>query len=126
MDSRELWKEQIVIMDGAMGTYYSSQYDKDEEIAEWSNSKNPDRIVKIHKEYLEAGATLLRTNTFAINSAVMGVNQSEQRELIKTAFQLADQAVKEYTHNTGKKAYIAADIGPIPMHGEVSEEDNIE
>lgn len=125
MDSRELWKEQIVIMDGAMGTYYSSLYDKDEEIAEWSNIKNPDRIVKIHREYLEAGATLLRTNTFAINSVVMGVNQRQQQELIQAGYRLASQAVEEYGVKTGKKAYIAADIGPIPMHGEVTEEDII-
>ena len=114
----EKLQEGTIIMDGAMGTYYAKKNGDSNEMAEWANKNNPELIVSIHKEYLEAGATIIRTNTFAINSVVMEIDGDEQETLIKKGYQLAKQAVTEFDQTKDSSIYIAADIGPIPLHAE--------
>lgn len=123
MRIEEFLKREVLVTDGAMGTYYSSKYGEQEDIAEWANLKHKDRIAKIHREYLYAGARLLRTNTFALNSSVMGVTLQEQRKLIKAGYQIAKEEVMKYTKESGRECFVAADIGMIPMHGESTWED---
>lgn len=117
MTIREYLRESILIMDGAMGTYYDSLYHGEETLAEEANVTHPDRVIKIHKEYIEQGARLLRTNTFALNEEMAGqidrCGLSVERyvaENLSKAVAAARQAVKE----TGEEVYIGADIGPIP------------
>ena len=62
----EFFKENTLLCDGAMGTYYASKF-HDETLVERENFEHPERIAQIHGEYLESGARLLRTNTFATN-----------------------------------------------------------
>ena len=54
-------KDHILLMDGAMGTYYNQQYGTELE-AEEANLVHPEEITAIHKAYIEAGAELIRTN----------------------------------------------------------------
>ncbi|WP_310602604.1 bifunctional homocysteine S-methyltransferase/methylenetetrahydrofolate reductase [Anaerosporobacter sp.] len=122
----EKLQESIIIMDGAMGTYYAKKNEGSNEMAEWANKNNPDAVVAIHKEYMEAGASLIRTNTFAINSVVMEIDKKEQKELIRKGYQLAKQAVEEFEQTNDTTIYIAADIGPIPVHAERTEEELLE
>ena len=68
------------------------------------------RVTDIHKEYINAGAKLIRTNTFAANTVNLECNFDEVKANIKAAVANARQAVKE----CGREVYIAADIGPIP------------
>lgn len=114
----EKLQEGTIIMDGAMGTYYAKKNGDSNEMVEWANKNNPELVVAIHKEYLVAGATIIRTNTFAINSVVMEIDQDEQKSMIKKGYQLAKQAVKEFNQTNNCSIYIAADIGPIPFHAE--------
>lgn len=122
----EKLQEGTIIMDGAMGTYYAKKNGDSNEMAEWANKNNEDLVVTIHKEYMAAGASIIRTNTFAINSVVMEIDEKEQRELIKRGYQLAKQAVKEFEQENNTLVYIAADIGPIPIHGESTGEEVVE
>ena len=64
---REYLKEHILITDGAMGTYYDRKKSENGRIAEEANLLEPELITRIHEEYLEQGARLIRTNTFAAN-----------------------------------------------------------
>ena len=67
MTVNEYLKEHILIMDGAMGTYYERQADGKKEYAEQAGIEEPHIIKRIHREYIEAGAKMIRTNTFAVN-----------------------------------------------------------
>lgn len=117
MTIREYLQENILIMDGAMGTYYDALKSERKRIAEEGNLQEPEFIKKIHREYLDSGARLLRTNTFAVNRAMplsKGIEGEESqnayiRTLIKSAWRAASEAIKE----SGYMAWIAADIGPI-------------
>lgn len=106
----EYLKKHRLLADGAFGTYYAQLSKNQETAAEWANLKNPELVKKIHKEYIQAGARLIRTNTFAANEEVLICERDEQREIIKKGYELAKEAVEE----SGEEVYIAADIGPIP------------
>ena len=100
-------KDHILLMDGAMGTYYNQQYGTEME-AEEANLVHPEEITAIHKAYIEAGAELIRTNTFAVNH-LMFPKREECKRAIHAAIACARQAVAE----SGREVEIAASIGPI-------------
>jgi 5-methyltetrahydrofolate--homocysteine methyltransferase len=63
----------------------------------------PDVILEIHKQYLEAGADIIETNTFSaqfISQADYGLEHLAYQLNFQSA-QLARQAADEYTQKTG-------------------------
>lgn len=120
---KEYLKQHRLLSDGAFGTYYAQCFKGQEDAAEWANVENPALVKQIHKEYIQAGARLIRTNTFAANEAMLLCTRKEQKEILQKGYFLAKEAVEE----SGKEVFIAADIGPIPEnlsagHKEVLEE----
>ena len=67
-------KEKILILDGAMGTMLQRENLSSEDFKGGAgnndilNITRPDIIEKIHREYIEAGADIIETNTFSSNS----------------------------------------------------------
>ena len=118
-----------VLTDGAMGTYYERLAGPGSPVCEYANRSDPERIRAIHTAYLEAGADLLRTNTFAACREILNVTKQEQKELIKMACETAKEAVLAYQESLraagGKErpVFIAGDIGPIPENAAVREEE---
>ncbi|MDF2801362.1 MAG: Methionine synthase (cobalamin-dependent), methyltransferase domain [Anaerocolumna sp.] len=108
-----------LLTDGAMGTYYSRLLNNENAVSEFGNLYSKDIVLKIHKEYIRAGAGLIRTNSFAANRQVLNVESEELKKIIKNSYRLAKQAVKE----ENERVYIACDIGPIPENGTRSEEE---
>ena len=108
MDIREYLKKSKLITDGSFGTYYSKKY-KTDEIPEYANINNPHRISDIHTEYINSGARLIRTNTFATNTYSLRCSLEEVKENIKAAYAIATKAVAE----SGKEVFIAGNIGPV-------------
>lgn len=107
MDIREYLANNRLITDGAMGTWYDRLTGYKGNLAERANLENPQQIRDIHRAYIEAGAQLIRTNTFAVNS--MFFSADEIKEVLKAAWENASQAVSD----SGKDVWIAADMGPI-------------
>ena len=109
---KQYLKDNILITDGATGTYYSQIAGADDTIPEIKNRDNPKLISRIHQEYIEAGAKLIRTNTFSVNSVTLGLSdKGEITDLIEKAYKIAKDATLR------KDVYIAANIGPIPESG---------
>lgn len=107
MDIREYLANNRLITDGAMGTWYDRLTGYKGNLAERANLENPQQIRDIHRAYIEAGAQLIRTNTFAVNSMFFSADEIE--EVLKAAWENASQAVSV----NGKDVWIAADMGPI-------------
>ena len=107
MDIREYLANNRLITDGAMGTWYDRLTGYKGNLAERANLENPQQIRDIHRAYIEAGAQLIRTNTFAVNSMFFSADEIE--EVLKAAWENASQAVSD----SGKDVWIAADLGPI-------------
>ncbi|KAF4749954.1 hypothetical protein FOZ63_002033, partial [Perkinsus olseni] len=74
----------------------------------------PDLVVKIHKEYLHAGADLIETNTFNGTTISQAEYQCESlvRDLNYQAAKLAKQACQEVEAETGQRRLVAGAIGP--------------
>ena len=108
MHIREQLKQGRILTDGAMGTYFETKYPGEEQMAEACNISAPDKIKQIHLEYLQSGAQLIRTNTFAANTMFFE-DIDMVKKLIQAGYQIAEEAVTE----SGGTAFIAADIGPI-------------
>ena len=104
---KEYLKHKILICDGAMGTYYSELTGNDVSYCEFANLSDKDTILKIHNEYINAGAKLIRTNTFSANTYDLGVSKSRLKEIICFGIDIA----KEATQN--KSVFIGGSIGPI-------------
>lgn len=109
-------KEKILLTDGAMGTYYNQKYSSAME-AEEANLISPEQIVEIHKEYIDAGARLIRTNTFAVNHLLF-----PEREDCRRAVEAAVLSARKAVEESGKDVVIAASIGPIKQSVEETDE----
>ncbi len=96
------------LFDGAIGTYYSSKFNKNT-ACELANLFDRDSIYNIHKEYVEAGANAIKTNTFGANRFSLACDQQEADKIIKMGWDIAKRAIE------GTKAVVFADIGPIPV-----------
>lgn len=109
MNIREYLKKSKLIADGSFGTYYSQKY-KTVDIPEYANITAPQRISEIHTEYINSGAKLIRTNTFASNTYSLDCSIEQVKENIKAAYKIAKEAVEQ----SGKEVFIAGNIGPLP------------
>ncbi len=109
MNIREYLKKSKLVADGSFGTYYSQKY-KTVDIPEYANITAPQRISEIHTEYINSGAKLIRTNTFASNTYSLDCSIEEVKENIKAAYKIAKEAVEQ----SGKEIFIAGNIGPVP------------
>ncbi len=107
--------ERKMLFDGAFGTYYAQIYDT-KELPELANMKYPERVSQIHREYIGAGAEIIRTNTFAANTVSLRTAWKDVEENIRQGYRLALAETK----NSG--GYVAADIGPIPYDNQYSRE----
>lgn len=107
MDIREYLDKNRIITDGAMGTCYDRQTGYRGELAERANLSRPEQIRAIHRAYIEAGAQLIRTNTFAVNS--MFFAKEEIRDVLAAAMENARAAAAD----SKGPVWIAADMGPL-------------
>ena len=105
---KEYLKNHILVADGAMGTYYSQVVGNHETFSEMANISSPEIILDIHKQYIKAGAKLIRTNTFSANTITLGCPHEEVEKILINGYQIAERAA------SGGQIFIAADIGPIP------------
>lgn len=128
----DILNRRIMIIDGAMGTmiqrYKLQESDyRGERFKDWHcdvkgnndllSITRPDIIKAIHREYLDAGADIIETNTF--NAQVISMADYDMQELAYeinvVSAQIAKQAVSEYLEaNPGSgPRYVAGAIGPM-------------
>ncbi|MDI9468936.1 MAG: bifunctional homocysteine S-methyltransferase/methylenetetrahydrofolate reductase [Bacillota bacterium] len=96
-----------LLFDGAMGTYYQEKSAKPLPSCEMANLFDSRVILQIHKEYVEAGAAAIKTNTFQANTRALNADMDVVERIIKAGISLAREAVRD----TNVKVF--ADIGPI-------------
>jgi 5-methyltetrahydrofolate--homocysteine methyltransferase len=128
---QDVLKERILIIDGAMGTMiqrhkleekdYRGERFKDWPIDLKGNNDllcltQPAIIEGIHREYLEAGADIIETNTFNAQRTSMADYHMEEVafDINIAAAAIAKRAAKEYTdRNPEKPRFVAGAIGPM-------------
>jgi len=108
MDFLEALHARVVPGDGAMGTLLMARGVSRDACLEELCVSDPERIGAIHREYLEAGAQVIRTHSFGSNAVRLAKHGLERRvgELNWLAARIAREATK------GSGAIVAASIGP--------------
>ena len=109
MEFRKFLKENIVILDGGMGTLLQKSGLKPGELPELWNIDHPDIITEIHKAYFDAGSNVVNTNTFGANPLKFA--KDELDKIIKCAVLNAKTAREN--SSSDKPKFISLDIGPI-------------
>lgn len=113
MNIKEYLNTNRLISDGAFGTYYAQLKHQMDTISEQANLNNPDLVKQIHRAYIESGARLIRTNTFAANGQIYGEEQEVLKLVLQEGYRIARETADVFETETGEKVFVAADIGPI-------------
>lgn len=141
-DIKSILKERILVLDGAMGTMIQRYKLEEEDFRKgWFEDHpsplkgnndllsltRPDIIKQIHREYLEAGADIIETNTFSgttvaqadyhLESAVYDINYHSAK--------IAKEVADEFTQlNPNKPRFVAGSIGPTNRTASISPDVN--
>ncbi len=138
---RALLAERIVVIDGAMGTMvqarglseadYRGERFKDHPKDLKGNHDvlaltRPDVLEAIHREYMEAGADLIETNTFSSNRISQGDYglESVAGEMSRGAAEAARRAVDRYVADAGRLVWLAGAFGPTTKSASLSRDAN--
>ncbi len=137
-----LLTHRILILDGAMGTmiqahkleeagFRGTQFARHPKDLKGNNDllclTQPDLIASIHREYLEAGADILETNTFNSNAISMADYQLESHayDLNLAGARVARQAVDAYrTVESTRPRFVAGAMGPTNRMSSMSPDVN--
>jgi methionine synthase I (cobalamin-dependent)/5,10-methylenetetrahydrofolate reductase len=107
-DFLEALSSRVLVCDGAMGTMLYARGVFINKSFDALNLTRPDLVAGVHRDYVEAGADILETNTFGANRIKLG------------SFGLADQLVEINRRGveiareaSAGRAYVAGAIGPL-------------
>ena len=122
----------VLVFDGATGTslqnldlgvddFGGSAY---EGCNEYLVITSPESVKEVHRQFLEAGADVIETNTFGATSVVLSEYALEDKTFLinKTAATIARDIADEFTEK-GKKRFVAGSIGPttkLPTLGHIT------
>ncbi|MFV0390682.1 MAG: methionine synthase [Paludibacteraceae bacterium] len=142
MSLRTELKKRILVLDGAMGTmiqrhrldekaYRGTRFANVEILQKGNNDllvlTQPEIIYNIHREYLEAGADIIETNTFSSQRISMDDYEMSDfvREINLEATRLARLAADEYTaKNPEKSRFVVGSVGPTNRTASMSPDVN--
>ncbi|MBN1780299.1 bifunctional homocysteine S-methyltransferase/methylenetetrahydrofolate reductase [bacterium] len=100
-------EKNLVLFDGAMGTYIYQKGIFIDKCYDALNLSNPDLIQKIHEEYLHAGAHVIETNTFGANPYQLRKHnlQNELHQINRRGAEIARSAAGD--------GFVAGSMGPL-------------
>src|SRR6204780_215246 len=118
---REMLRERILVLDGAMGTMLQQENLTAEDFGgphlEGCNENlvitRPDVVLGIHRKYLEAGSDIIETNSFGSAPVVLaeyGLGEFS-RKISRIASELARQPADEFS-KPGRPRFVAGSMGP--------------
>ncbi|UTW63443.1 homocysteine S-methyltransferase family protein [bacterium SCSIO 12741] len=141
-DIRKILQERILVLDGAMGTMIQ-RYNLEEEDFRGERFKDhdsplkgnndllaltrPDVLEEIHREYLDADADILETNTFSSTTIAQADYNLEDAvyDLNFESARIAKKVADEFTEkNPDKPRYVAGSMGPTNRTASLSPDVN--
>ena len=102
---KQTLKEGALLFDGGMGTYIASKEHTSGQGCELASIDKPVLVSAIHREYLDAGAGAIKTNTFAANRTIY--EEEQCRKILHASWTLAEKAAEPF------QAAVFADLGPV-------------
>lgn len=110
-----------ILTDGAWGTELQKLGLAPGEIADGWNLSHPERVAEVARSYVEAGSTIILTNTFRANRVALAGHElaAKVKDLNRAGVEISRRAA-------GNQAHVFASIGPsgkLLMAEEISEEE---
>lgn len=109
MEILEYLKNNIVYLDGGMGTLLQQKGITTEELPESWNITHSEDIINIHKSYFDSGSNIVYTNTFGANT--VKIEEEKLEDIIKAGVECAKKA--RLLSSGAQEKFIAGDIGPL-------------
>ena len=126
MKITDFLKDNILVLDGGMGTLLQARGLLPGELPEKWNITHPEEITAIHRAYFDAGSNVVSTNTFGANS--LKYSDCELENIIAAAVENAKKARNE--SSCAQKKWIALDVGPtgrmLAPYGDLSFDEAVE
>lgn len=112
MNLFEILSQKTLLADGAMGTMLHARGVSFDKCFDELNLTNPAAVADIHREYIEAGAQLIITNTFGANQFKLGKHGLQDRltEINRAGVELARRAIAASYKDD---VLVAGDVGPL-------------
>jgi homocysteine S-methyltransferase len=111
----EIFADRRMLADGAMGTLLNARGLTINRCFDELNLSDPNLVLSVHEEYLQAGAEILETNTFGANSfrlARHGLG-AKVEEINAAGVKLARQAADRLKEKQAGEAWVAGAVGPL-------------
>lgn len=139
---KDILRERILVLDGAMGTmlqrYKFTEEDfRGERFKDWAHPlqgnndllslTQPEAIADIHRKYFAAGADIVETNTFSGTTIAMADYYMEELvyELNFESARIAKEVAREFTSKEpNKPRFVAGSIGPTNKTASMSPDVN--
>ena len=99
--------DSFTILDGGLGTMLQAAGLNHGELPEAMTLTAPEKVIAIHKSYVDAGAQMILTNTFGSNAKKLAGSGYTVAQVIEKAVYCAREAC------SGSDAVVALDIGPL-------------
>ena len=104
---KDLLGKKTLFFDGAMGTMLQAAGLKPGELPELWNFTHADEVEKIHAAYLNAGADIIKTNTFGANRLKFAGTDIKTADVVMQAVKIAKKACADKPGS-----FVALDMGP--------------
>ena len=117
----------VLLADGATGTNLFAMGLEAGEAPELWNEAHPERITKLHQDFVDAGADIILTNTFGGTRHRLKLHNAQDR--VHMLNKKAAQIARSVADKAGRKVIVAGSVGPtgellIPL-GALSYEDAV-
>ncbi|WP_048000620.1 bifunctional homocysteine S-methyltransferase/methylenetetrahydrofolate reductase [Lactiplantibacillus herbarum] len=110
MDLRQALQQRVLVADGAMGTLLYGNYGINSAF-ENLNLTDPATILRVHQSYIQAGADIIQTNTYAANR--LKLTRYDLQDQVTTINQAAVKLAVQARQHADHPVYILGTIGGL-------------
>jgi methionine synthase / methylenetetrahydrofolate reductase(NADPH) len=105
---RERLRNEVIVFDGGVGTYLYEKGIYINTCFDELNLTNPDLVAEVHRDYVNAGADVIETNTFGANRFKLAPHGLETKvyEINRRGAEIARKVA-------GGTTFVAGSIGPL-------------
>lgn len=103
-------ERRVIVADGAVGTQFYARGVSFDDCFDGLNIERPELVEQIHREYIQAGAELIETNTFGANRVRLSLFGLEDR--VRDINQRGARVARNAREITGVPVFVAGSVGP--------------